>query len=359
MLTKECVELQGKNAESNRMLSILRKENEELKERNQVLLKELSNSQVDYKCLLDKQKKKIDELKDELKEKDESYKKSLVELSEAKRLNNKLKEERDNIIKKYDSIQIDLINYSNTNSELIEENRELNTSYKKLDMELKTARSGVERLKEYRKKLQIQTGITNISLYPQLLTELHTYKYPNEEDKCSYNKRINESFPIYNLEDMFSSRRNMQEHSDVLSVDQSMEDSYLMNWENNLSSKLYYQPKHNYSVVMDSADEQAEIPKIAQSYYATSRQFEAVKPALTQRIENQQKYRNCLLSKKSKWYEDRNMEIGLIRTTNEALKLNEYKLYFGNKSHIDQIFIIRFSALDKDSNGSFLLSNRT
>ncbi len=118
--------------------------------------------------------------------------------------------------------------------------------------------------------------------------------------------------------------------------------------------------KHTKSVVPDEfvTETITEEQKLSQSFYATEKQGDTGSPTQGQKmskIEQERRYRNCLLNVQSKWYEDRWLEIGLIRAVNQPLKSAGYKIYFGNRTSNTTISITKFELIGYDSKGERFL----
>ena len=406
ILTRECVELQGKNAECTRVASILRKENEELKERYQVLIKELANSQSDYKALLSREKKKLEEEQKRSKEKDKQLDKLINEIEEFKKQNLLLKKEKELLNTKYEDVQKDLKKSSDSNTELQNKNRTLTEMCEQLKVEAKSKlnssqlhdksqipvendidqRSIISELDRSECKFIIREETirdeksVNLSKNSIVFDDEFDYSQisqqnPQLKQSVNYSKNIEESFPVYEQNVSMSSNHFMSPEKNYIKHDieadselgeQSINDSYCNESQNQSFSMMSYatqrsnlnlfpgvDPKLTTSVIMESIDNDTdEEVKSIKSYYGTGGIVRAkgqVKKIA--KTEHEKKYRDCLLTNKSRWYEDRCIEIGIIRNMNQSNKTAEYKLYFGNKKADSQLYITAFNLMEYETSG--------
>ena len=72
------------------------------------------------------------------------------------------------------------------------------------------------------------------------------------------------------------------------------------------------------------------------------------------KLQNETKYKACLSASHSIWYEDENLQIGIMKSINQMLKSAAYKVFFGNMSDDRMILIRKFDLVAYDEKGNYI-----
>lgn len=359
------------------------------------MLKEIGEAQLDYKILLEREKRNYENMEHKMLEKNLRCEQLENTIREKIKEAENMKKERDLIKNKYEDIQIEIMKFVNKNNELIKKNNSLSLENQQF---IKNKQS-----------LNLEPNIGNLSIQnmPKSPFKIIERKIEKEEEKNEIVQSTNMGNRIPTPEEDFDFEVKPQspinpivspiqespgnviekygkkqvssfKESKIAESDFNLDDQSVPIQKSNnepvefdlmqavaepkiKDSPVKFSPGRskqvNKSAIMQDFDlENNDEQKSSQTIYATEKPGDTGSPMQTQmlRIESEIKYRNCIINSQSKWYEDRYLEIGIIRNIDQDLKTASFKIYFGNKTPNLQILMHKFSLAGHDEKCIFL-----
>ncbi len=398
-LTKECVELRNGNEELRRINGGLKSEIMEIRERCEVVTKELAESQNDFRGIIEKYKRDLEGLHKKMAQKDEEIA-NVKNAERAVRLEMaKLSMERQRSRAKCEDVQVEVMRFVNKNAEL----QKQNTVLAKKCGELQHANSEQVRLAALTPKKKIVTLQTSPRVADMDIVRKQTLgsKLPppvrmnaaredfggrgsgfdirrrDEEEKAlqsnmepssqrsqpesQQTKRTAEiagakafgETPGERISDFFASEEAKAEPEDPFETPYAEQQAPAENQAYSSEPDR----KRVKSVALDSAEALGQDQQqVSQSFYGEG--TENGDGASTQerelKLSNDIKYRDCLSASQAGWFEDRVLSIGLMRSVNQATKCVAYKVYFENKMKDAAVGIEKFDLVACDVKGTVI-----